>query len=208
MHPHPCDTVLFDLGAVLVDWNPRYLYRSHFNGDEQALERFLSEVCPTDWVREMDAGKPILQAIAERSARFPEQAPLLALWHSDWEMMLKDPIPGTVEILSELRSRGTRLYALTNWSAENFPIAQRRFGFFSWFEDIVVSGQVGLAKPDPAIFRLTIERCRLEPSRTVFIDDSAVNVAAGAEAGLHSIQFSTPAQLRSELQALGLLQRA
>lgn len=201
----PCDTVLFDLGAVLVDWNPRYLYRPRFNGDEQALERFLAEVCPTDWVREMDAGKPIRQAIAERSARFPEHASLLALWQSDWETMLKDPVHGTVEILSELRARGTRLYALTNWSAENFPIAQRRFAFFRWFEDIVVSGQVGLAKPDPAIFRLAIERCRLEPSQTVFIDDSAVNVAAGAAAGLRAIQFTSPEKLRADLLALGLL---
>lgn len=205
MNPLPFDTVLFDLGAVLVDWNPRYLYRPHFNGDEQALERFLAEVCPTDWVREMDAGKSIRQAIAERRARFPEHAPLLELWHSDWEVMLKDPIHGTVEILSELRARGTHLYALTNWSAENFPIAQRRFDFFKWFEDIVVSGEVGLAKPDPAIFRLTIERCRLTPARTVFIDDSAVNVAAGATAGLRTIQFTSPDKLRADLVALGLL---
>lgn len=199
------DTVLFDLGAVLVDWNPRYLYRAHFNGDEAALERFLAEVCPSDWVREMDAGKPIRRAIAERSEKFPQHGRLIALWLSDWETMLRDAIPETVAILTELRRRNTRLYALTNWSAENFPVALRRFEFLAWFQDIVVSGQVGLAKPDPKIFQLAIARCALRPERTVFIDDSAANVEAGRAAGLHAIQFHTPAQLRADLLALRLL---
>ena len=199
------DTVLFDLGAVLVDWNPRYLYRAHFNGDEAALERFLTEVCPSDWVREMDAGKSIRRAIAERSEMFPQHGRLIGLWLSDWETMLRDAIPETVAILTELRRRNTRLYALTNWSAENFPVAQRRFEFLAWFQDIVVSGQVGLAKPDPKIFQLAIARCALTPERTVFIDDSAANVEAGRAAGLHAIQFHTPAQLRADLLALGLL---
>lgn len=199
------DTVLFDLGAVLVDWNPRYLYRDHFGGDAAAMERFLSDVCPPDWIRSMDAGLPVQQAIAERSRMFPAYAGLIALWGSHWETMLRDAIHETVDVLYELRSRKTRLFALTNWSAENFPIAFRRFNFFRWFEDIVVSGDVGLVKPDPRIYRLAIERCRLTPRSTVFVDDNAENVAAGADAGLHSIQFTDAARLRSDLQALGLL---
>lgn len=198
------DTVLFDLGAVLVDWNPRYLYREHF-GDEAAMERFLSQVCPPEWIRAMDAGQPVEQAIAERSRMFPAYAGLIAMWDSHWEVMLRDAIHETVEVLSELRARRTRLFALTNWSAENFPIAFRRFEFFRWFEDIVVSGEVGLVKPDPRIYRLAIERCRLAPAKTVFIDDNTDNVAAGSKAGLHSIRFTDAARLRADLQAIALL---
>jgi 2-haloacid dehalogenase len=119
--------------------------------------------------------------------------------------MLREPIAESVAILGELRQRGHRLYALTNWSAETFPVARAKFGFLDWFEDIVVSGEVKLAKPDPRIFALTIERCRLDPARTVFIDDSPRNVEAGRNSGLHALHFTGPQQLRTELVQLGLL---
>ena len=199
------NTVLFDLGAVLVDWNPRYLYRPLFNGDETAMEHFLAEIAPPWWNLEIDAGKTFEQAVAERIRAHPEHADMIALWRDGWEKMLRDEIAGSVEILGELRSKGHRLHALTNWSAETFPIARRRFEFLKWFEDIVVSGEVGLAKPDPRIFALTIERCRLEPARTVFIDDSLRNVEAGRNAGLHALQFRDPHQLRADLARLGML---
>ena len=199
------DTVLFDLGAVLVDWNPRYLYRPLFNGDEKAMEHFLAEIAPPWWNLEIDAGKTFEQAVAERIRAHPEHADMIALWRDGWEKMLRDEIAGSVEILGELRSKGHRLHALTNWSAETFPIARRRFEFLKWFEDIVVSGEVGLAKPDPRIFALTIERCRLEPARTVFIDDSPRNVEAGRNAGLHALHFRDPHQLRADLARLGML---
>jgi len=199
------NTVLFDLGAVLVDWNPRYLYRPLFNGDEKAMEHFLAEIAPPWWNLEIDAGKTFEQAVAERIRALPEHADMIALWRDGWEKMLRDEIPGSVEILAELRKKGHRLHALTNWSAETFPIARRRFEFLKWFEDIVVSGEVGLAKPDPRIFALTIERCRLEPARTVFIDDSLRNVEAGRNAGLHALHFRDPDQLRADLTRLGML---
>jgi|KBSMisStandDraft_5_1062788.scaffolds.fasta_scaffold02576_4 2-haloacid dehalogenase len=199
------DTILFDLGAVLIDWNPRYLYRQHFDGDDQAMEHFLAEIAPPSWNLEIDAGKTFDQAVAERSALHPDHAGKIALWRDDWEKMLRDEIAGSVEILAELRSRGHRLHALTNWSAETFPIARRRFEFLKWFEDIVVSGEVGLAKPDPRIFALAIERCRLRPSHTVFIDDSLRNVEAGRHAGMHAVHFSDPPRLRADLTRLGLL---
>lgn len=199
------DTVLFDLGAVLVDWNPRYLYRRHFPADDAAMEHFLATVCDHEWVRAMDAGKPVAEAVAERSRDYPHHAELISMWHSHWEDMLKGPIDGTVDILAALRGRGTRLFALTNWSAENFPIARRRFEFIGWFEDIVVSGEVGLAKPDSRIFELGIARCRLQPARTVFIDDNADNVRAGRAAGLTSLLFDSPVQLQRELELLGML---
>jgi 2-haloacid dehalogenase len=199
------DTVLFDLGAVLIDWNPRYLYRPLFNGDDKAMEHFLTEIAPSWWNLEIDAGKTFDQAVAERVSVHPDHAEMIAMWRDGWEKMLRDEIAGSVEILAELRGKGHRLHALTNWSAETFPIARRRFGFLQWFEDIVVSGEVGLAKPDPRIFALTIERCRLDPRRTVFIDDSVRNVEAGRNAGMHALQFRDPHLLRLDLTRLGLL---
>lgn len=199
------DTVLFDLGAVLIDWNPRYLYRPLFNGDEKAMEHFLAEIVPGWWNHDIDAGKTFAEAVAERIRAHPEHAAMIALWKDGWEKMLRDEIAGSVEILGELRNKGHRLHALTNWSAETFPIARHRFEFLKWFEDIVVSGEVGLAKPDPRIFALTIERCRLEPARTLFIDDSLRNVEAGRNAGMHALHFRDPDQLRADLNRLGML---
>ncbi|HWH47201.1 MAG TPA: HAD family phosphatase [Burkholderiales bacterium] len=199
------DTVLFDLGAVLIDWNPRYLYRPLFGGDEAAMERFLAEIVPPEWNHQIDAGKPFSEAVAERIRAHPEHAELIALWRDDWAKMLREPIAESVSVLGELRRRGHRLYALTNWSAETFPVARARFDFLGWFEDIVVSGEVKLAKPDPRIFALTIERCRLDPARTVFIDDSLRNVEAGRYAGLRALHFTGPQQLRADLIGLGLI---
>ncbi len=201
----PPDTLLFDLGGVLIDWNPRYLYCKLFGGDEAAMERFLTDVCATSWNHEMDAGKPFAQAVAERQREFPQHARLIALWDQGWEWMLGGPIAETVEVLRELRERGHRLGALTNWSAEKFPLALARYEFLDWFEDIVVSGQVGLAKPDPQIFRLTVERLQLDPARTVYIDDNLSNVEAGSVQGFRSLHFRGAQQLRTDLLALGLL---
>jgi 2-haloacid dehalogenase len=199
------DTILFDLGAVLVDWNPRYLYRPLFEGDDKSMEHFLAEIAPPWWNPEIDAGKTFDQAVAERVALHPDHADKIALWRDEWEKMLRDEIAGSVEILAELRAKGHRLHALTNWSAETFPVARRRFEFLKWFEHIVVSGEVGMAKPDPRIFELAIERCKLVPSRTVFIDDSLKNVEAGRNAGLHALHFTDPQQLRADLNRLGML---
>lgn len=199
------DTVLFDLGAVLIDWNPRYLYRPLFGGDEAAMERFLARIVPPEWNHQIDAGKPFSEAVAERIRAHPAHAKLIALWKDDWAKMLREPIAESVAVLGELRQRGHRLYALTNWSAETFPLARAKFDFLDWFEDIVVSGEVKLAKPDPRIFALTIERCRLDPVRTVFIDDSERNVQAGRNAGLHALHFTDAQQLRTELVGLGLI---
>jgi len=199
------DALLFDLGKVLLDWDPRHYYARHFPGDAAGLERFVREVVAPEWILEMDAGKPAAQAIAERSRRFPAHAALIALWSSGWPHMLRGEIPGSVAILAELRARGRRLYALTNFSAETFPLARARHAFLGWFDDLVVSGEHGMVKPDPRIYRLAIARCALVPARTVFVDDSAVNVAAGRAAGLHALHFTSPARLRAELAALGLL---
>jgi 2-haloacid dehalogenase len=199
------DTVLLDLGGVLVDWDPRHLYRPLFKGDEAAMEHFLTEICPPEWNRQMDAGRPFDEAVGERQRLFPEHAQMIAMWKTGWEQMLREPIHEAVEVVNALRTRGYRLYALTNWSAETFPVARARFGFLSWFEDIVVSGEVKLAKPDPRIFELTIQRCRLTPGSTLYVDDMRPNVEVARGLGLHALHFEHPRKLRADLEQLGLL---
>ena len=196
--------VVFDLGGVLIDWNPRYLYRTLFD-DEAEMEAFLAEVTTQEWNAQQDAGRPWSEAVEELVAEHPDRRELIeAYWHR-WPETLGGAIEGTVEILGELRSRGTSIYALTNWSAETFPLARPRFPFLEWFDGIVVSGEAKLAKPDPRIFTHLLERFDLEPASTVFIDDSAANVRAAEEAGLIAIQFEDPYQIRRDLSAFGLL---
>ena len=197
--------IIFDLGGVLIDWDPRYLYRPIFGEDVAAMEDFLARVCPPDWNRQMDAGVPFADAVAQRQREFPEHADLIALWQDGWPQMLRAAFPDTVAILAELRQRGHRLVALTNWSAETFPIARERFEFLGWFEDIVVSGVERLAKPDPRIFRLTLERNGLEPAGTVFIDDLPANIGAAAALGLDAVHFQGARDLRADLGRRGLL---
>ncbi len=197
--------IIFDLGGVLIDWDPRYLYRPIFGDDVAAMEDFLARVCPPDWNRQMDAGVPFADAVAQRQREFPEHADLIALWQDGWPQMLRAAFPDTVAILAELRQRGHRLVALTNWSAETFPIARERFEFLGWFEDIVVSGVERLAKPDPRIFRLTLERNGLEPAGTVFIDDLPANIRAAAALGLDAVHFQGARDLRADLGRRGLL---
>lgn len=198
------ESVVFDLGKVLLDWSPRYHYRQFFASDE-AMNAFLAEVLPPAWVAEMDAGKPAGVAIAERQRLFPQHAALIAEWEQGWHSMLRGPIADTVQILAELRARGIRLYALTNFSTETWPVARRRFEFLSWFEDTVVSGEHGVVKPDPRIFEIAIRRFRVEPPRTVFIDDLPENVAAGRASGLHALHYTGAAKLRADLESLRLL---
>jgi len=199
------DTVLFDLGKVLLDWDPRYFYRTRFCGDDAAMERFLAEAVPSSWVLETDAGKPIAQAVAERSRLYPEHAGNLALWDAGWNSMLRGEIEGTAAILSSLKTRGRRLFALTNFSTETWPRALQRCPSLALFEDAIVSGEHRLVKPDPRIYELAIARCRLDPARTVFVDDLQVNVAAARESGLHALHFTGPDQLRLDLAGLSLL---
>ncbi|HEX2754118.1 MAG TPA: HAD family phosphatase [Candidatus Limnocylindrales bacterium] len=197
--------VVFDLGGVLIDWNPRYLYR-RLIADEASMERFLADVVSPAWNREMDRGRPLADLVAELVGRHPEQADLIEAYRTRWLEMLGAAYDDTVDVLAELRTDGVRLLALTNWSAETFSLARPRYPFLTWFEDVVVSGEVGLIKPDPAIFRLLADRHGLEPSRTVFIDDASANVEAAAGLGFRAIRFTAASALRRELAAMGLLE--
>jgi 2-haloacid dehalogenase len=196
--------VLFDLGGVLIDWNPRHLYRPLF-ADEAEMERFLLEVVDPKWNQQIDAGRPFAEAIRERQAEVPEYAEFIGMWFSRWKDMLNGEIPGTVAILRELKDLGRPLYALSNWSAETFPLARERFEFLSWFKRIVVSGEVGLAKPDRAIFQLAARECALVPGWTVFIDDVQTNIDVALGLGYDAVRFTGAGALRQALAERGLL---
>ena len=198
------DAVVFDLGGVLIDWNPRRLYRQMFDGDEVAMERFLAEVCSPAWNLDLDAGRPWRAAIETLAARHPDQRDMILAYDECWPEMLVGPIEGTVEVLVDLRRGGVRLAALSNWSAEKFPVARARYGFLDWFETIVISGEVGLCKPDPRIYRHLLERTGLEAASTVFADDLSANVAVAEELGMTAIRFRGSGHLRKELHQLGL----
>ncbi len=201
-------TVVFDLGGVLIDWDPRHLYRKLFPGDAAGMERFLAEVCTGPWNLQQDAGRSWAEGTAQLRAAHPGQAALIDAFHHRWPEMIAGPIAGTVEILAALRAAGTPLFALTNWSAETFPVALERFDFMAWFQGIVVSGQEKLIKPDPRIYRLLVERHGLRPEELVYIDDNPGNAAAATALGMHGIHFTGPDALRAELVSLGLLRQS
>ena len=197
--------IVFDLGGVLLDWNPRYLYRQLFAGDEAAMERFLADVCTMEWHHAHDLGAPPERTCTALAQAHPEQAELIWAWSRRSEEMIAGPIDGTVAILSELRTAGVPCYALTNMERETYPLRRERFPFLSWFDGTVVSGLEGVAKPDPAIFELLLDRFDLDPADTLFIDDSPVNVNAARSVGMRALEFDSPDQLRRALQDAGLL---
>ncbi|MGF1609482.1 MAG: HAD family hydrolase [Kiloniellales bacterium] len=200
----PVDSVIFDLGGVLIDWNPRYLYRRLFD-DEAAMEAFLVEVWNTDWIRQHDAGRPFAETVAELTALFPHHAEPIRALQDRWPETMGGAIDDTVALLDDLRTRGLSLYALSNFSAETFPHARERFDFLAWFDGLVISGECGLLKPDPRIYRLLFERYGIDPQRALFIDDVADNVAGAEAVGLRARRFTTPAALRRDLSDLALL---
>lgn len=199
----PIEAVVFDLGGVLIDWNPRYVYRELFDEEEQ-MEWFLANICTSEWNAMQDAGRTFEEATAVLLEKHPEHEELIRVYYDRWEDMLAGPIPGSVEILREVRDSPYRLYGLTNWSAESFPVARQRYDFLNWFEGIVVSGEICLVKPDPEIFEHLTAEFNLDPPASVFIDDVPANVDAAREYGYQAIRFQTPEQLRSDLTSAGV----
>lgn len=197
------DAVIFDLGGVLIDWDPRHLYRRLFD-DADAMETFLAEVCAPAWNLEQDRGRPWPAAIAELAALHPDKADLIAAYRGRWPEMLNGAIAGTVAILESLDDAGIPLYALTNWSAETYPHAEQLYPFLGRFRAVVVSGRIGLIKPDAAIYHHAIARFGVDPTRTLFIDDSAKNVTGAEAVGLRALRFTGPEALARDLAALGL----
>jgi len=202
----PRSVAIFDLGGVLLEWDPRFLYRKLFAGDDVAMEHFLTNVCTTQWNKRQDAGRSFAEATQELLPHHSDKIELIEAFGKRFGEMIQGTIDGSIEILAELRQRKVPLYALTNWSAETFPQQRERFAFLSWFDGIVVSGREGVIKPDARIFRILLERHGVAPESAVFIDDVAENAAAAAALGLHGIHFQSPEQLRRELIAVGMLE--
>jgi 2-haloacid dehalogenase len=203
--PRP-SVVVFDLGGVLIDWDPRHLYRTLFD-DPDEMEAFLEEVAFADWNARQDAGRPFAQAIEVLAASHPHRRALIDAFHERWPETLAGEVPGSVAVLRELRATGVRLFALSNWSAETFPVARDRFEFLDWFEGIVISGEIGAVKPNERPFGVLVERYGLEPRRSLFIDDSAANVETASRLGFQALRFSDARTLRAGLVGWGLLPR-
>ena len=199
------NVVVFDIGGVLIDWDPRHLYRKLFPGDEPAMEHFLANVCTHDWNRGQDAGRSFAEGARLLKLQHPDKAELIDAYGARFDEMMPGPIAGAVEILAELHERGTPLYALSNFSAETFPPALARFDFLRWFRGMVISGEVGVIKPDPRIYEIILARFAIDPHRAVYIDDVAANAEAARPFGIHGIHFTTHGDLREELVRLALL---
>jgi 2-haloacid dehalogenase len=198
-------TVIFDMGGVLIDWNPRHLYRKLFPSDEAAMEDFLATVCTPAWNFRQDAGRPVSEATHELAAAHPAKAELIAAYYGRWDEMIPHPVDGMIELVTQLRDRGVPMYGLTNSSAETYPRVLEKHPFMGWLRDVVVSGEHGVVKPDPAIYRLTVDRFGIEPLSAVFVDDNKVNADAAEVVGIKGIHFTGADALRAELVTLGLL---
>ncbi len=198
-------TVIFDLGGVLIDWNPEYLYRKIFT-DEVQMQLFLTKVCHGAWNKEQDRGRLFEEAVRERIERFPEHEANIRAYHERWDEMLGGAIEENVTVLEDLHRRpDIHLYAITNWSAETFPVAQQRFPFLRYFKDTVVSGELKLVKPDPKIYQTLLDRQPIVPEQAIFIDDVQENVAGAEALGIRGIHLTPETDLRAELVALGVL---
>jgi 2-haloacid dehalogenase len=193
-------TIIFDLGGVLIDWNPEYLYLDIFGGDRVKMNAFFELVCTMDWNENQDAGYPLAQATEDRIALFPEYEILIKKYYGQWEEMLGEAISGSVQVLKKLiENPKFRVVALTNWSAETFPVALKRFDFLHWFEGIVVSGTEKTRKPYSEIYQITLDRFNIDPSEALFIDDNLRNIKGAKALGINGIHFSTPEELIKDL---------
>ncbi len=199
---NPINTIIFDLGGVFVDWNPKYLYRKIFDTEEE-VDEFLSEICTSDWNIEHDRGRPLWVGTDLLVKQYPEKEEEIRAYYSRWVEMLGGLIEGTVRILETLKGMPQyRIYALTNWSQETFPIARVLYPFLQLFEGIVVSGDEKLIKPDARIYEVLLERYGVKAEESVFIDDSLKNVKGADAVGIKGIHFSSPEKLKEDLEGI------
>ena len=193
--------IIFDFGGVLLDWNPRYLYKSYFNNDEE-MEHFLADICNGEWNIKQDAGRPFAEAVKELQSKFPEYAEAIQMYDDDWEKMLKCELPESIDLLKELKFMGYGIYGLTNWSAEKIGYAFANYSFFSLFDGIVVSGVEKVVKPDRKIYEILLERYSLKPGECVFIDDNQDNVDMAKVLGINAIRFDNIGNVKEHLETL------
>lgn len=200
----PITAVIFDFGGVLIEWDPRNLYRRYFD-DPQSMEQFLEEIDFMEWNLLQDKGRPFAEGVAELSARFPHREELIRAYHEHWEDSVGEPIKPVIDILERIKAAGWPVYGLSNWSMETFPIARQKHHFFDLLDDYLLSGEVNLVKPDPAIFHHMLDKIGRKPEECIFIDDNPANVEASRMLGIVTIQYQSPEQLERELQHLGIL---
>ncbi len=193
--------VVFDFGGVLMDWDPRYLYRTYFK-DEEQMEYFLSHICTDAWNAEQDRGRTFDEGISLLLRQYPQYAEPIRMYKDRWESMLKGEFPRSVELLKRLKEQGYGIYGLTNWSAETIPIAFAKYDFFKLFDGIVVSGEEKLIKPDLKIYRILLDRYKLTAENTLFIDDSPANIEAARQLGFQTILFDNIENVTSKVVAL------
>ena len=199
------DTVIFDLGGVLIDWNPEYVYLDVFEGDRKKMQWFFDHICTNNWNENQDAGYPMQKATEERVALFPEHEKHIRMFYGRWEEMLGDAIEGTVSILKRLVDNPNyKVVALTNWSHETFPIALERFEFLHWFEGIIASGTEKTRKPFPEIYQLTLNRFNITAEKSIFIDDNLRNVKAAEALGINGIHFDSPKTLINQFKSFSI----
>jgi 2-haloacid dehalogenase len=196
--------VIFDLGGVLIDWNPKHLYRKIFK-DETEMEKFLDEVCTSDWNEEQDAGRSLAEATETLVKEHPQHEENIRAYYGRWEEMLGGAIQGTVDIFKKMKaSGGFKIYALTNWSSETFPIALQHYDFLQWFDGALVSGDEKMRKPFPEFYDLLFKRYNLKPEETLFIDDNLRNIRAADKTGMKTIHFTSSEDLKEQLKEAGI----
>ena len=202
------NTIIFDLGAVLIDWNPTYLYQKLFK-EEAEMQHFLTTVCTPDWNEKQDAGRSLKAATETLIVQFPEHEDNIRAYYGRWEEMLGGSISGTVKLFKQLKeSEKYKIYALTNWSAETFPIALERFEFLHWFDGIVVSGTEMDRKPSRDFYQILLDRYQVKPEEALFIDDNLRNIKAARQMGLESIHFISSEQLKATLDEIMILPKS
>lgn len=199
-------TIIFDLGGVLIDWSPEYVYLKEFKGDRKKMDWFLEHICAWDWNANQDAGYPIAKATRDRIALFPEYQELIEMYYGRWEEMLGYAHEGTLAILKKLRDHPDyRVLALTNWSGETWPKAIKKFPWLQWFEGILVSGDEGMRKPFADIYELMLSRYEINAEEAIFIDDSKANIVGCQALGIHGIHFTDAATLAVQLRTKGVV---
>ena len=200
------NTIIFDLGGVLIDWNPRYVFDDNYFETEEKRQFFFNSVCTSDWNEEQDAGRSIVEATQLLVKQFPDWEKPIRDYYGRWTDMLNGPIHETVELFRELKEKDSyKMYALTNWQEGLFDIALVRYNFLHWFDGRVVSGEEKTRKPFPDFYHVLLNRYQVNPSEAIFIDDNLRNVKAAEGLGINSIHFQSTGQLRMDLEKLNIL---
>jgi len=197
--------VIFDFGGVLIGWDPRNLYSRFFPEQPQAMEDFLAEISFMEWNAQQDKGRPFAEAVALLSKQFPHRAHLISAYHEHYKETLTGSIDGTVELLHMLKEAEVPLYGLSNWSAETFAIAHHEFEFLDLFDEIIISGDVKLIKPEPEIYELCLQKIGKPANQCLFIDDLEANINTARKLGFDTVHFKSPEDLKNELQIRQLL---